>query len=66
VEQVDARTWPQIKALLGMINLLPPPAILEGRRFFYQARDAAKVEEVGGGTGLPMRRGKVKRRNDGD
>jgi hypothetical protein len=44
--------------------MLPPPGILEGRKFYYKY--VSKESKVSlGELGVPIREGKVKRRNDG-
>ena len=44
--------------------MLPPPGILEGRKFYYKY--IAKTETANlNDLGVPIRQGKVKRRNDG-
>jgi len=61
---VDRLTWPQVKSLTKLIDQMPPPGILEGKRFYYQYVAKSAADGLGG-TGMPVKKGKVRRKSDG-
>jgi hypothetical protein len=63
VPQIWETPWVQIRELIGLINQMPPPSVLEGRIYYF--RNFGEKKNSAQEMGVPVRKGKVRRRENG-